>query len=118
MFTVRTGLLADTSDQMQRMARSLNQQIDDVGIVVSRLRRISEFEEVWHVLQKKKEGMQEEKNSMLEMLASLNEIQRMYELSERNIMNYRAELHQINLRRMDVIDLSGIQKSIEVYNIR
>ncbi len=119
MFTVRMRAAAEAAQNLQQFAGRLNQQIDDVETIVSRLRRISEYDQVRHVLRVQLENMRTEKYRMLEMMAALNEIQRMYQLAENHITEYGEQIHQINRNHsMKVIDLDNIREAIQVYHIK
>ena len=50
MFTVRMRAMAETAQNLQQLAGRLNQQIDGVEEIILRLRRISEYDEVTHVI--------------------------------------------------------------------
>lgn len=96
MFTVSVQAAAEMSQELRRLAGKLDQQIDEVEGIVSRLRRISEYDEVRHTLRKHLECMRLEKCRMQEMMAALDEIQLMYHLAEDKITEYGEELHWIN----------------------
>lgn len=97
MFTVRVQVAAELSQELQRLAGKLDQQIDEAEGIVSRLRRISEYDEVRRMLGKNLECMRLEKCRMQEMMAALDEIQQMYHLAESRITGYGEKLHWINL---------------------
>lgn len=119
MFTIRMRAAAETAQNLQQLAGKLNQQIDEVEGIIFRLRKISEYDEVRRILRRQLEQMQTEKYHLLELMAALNEIQRMYYLAESNITEYGEQLHQMNQSQaMRVIDLGSIREAIQVYHIR
>jgi len=119
MFTVRTRAAAETVQNLQQLAGKLNQQIEEVEGIVSRLRRISEYDEVRHILRVHLESMRAEKYRLQEMMAALDEIQKMYNLAERNVTDYGEQIHHMNQKRtMKVISPGNIGEIIEMYHIR
>ncbi len=119
MFTVRMRAMAETAQNLQQLAGRLNQQIDEVEEIILRLRRISEYDEVRHVLRLHLENMQSVRYRLIELMAALNDIQRMYGLAERNITDYGDQVYQMNQNQdMQVVHLGSIRETIEVYHIR
>lgn len=56
---------------------------------------------------------------MMEMMASLNQIQMMYHQGERNITDYGDQVRKVNYyQSMDVVSLGNIRDSIQEYQIR
>lgn len=119
MFTVAIRALAESSQDLQQMIRKLNQQTEEVEDIVSSIRRMSAYDDVIHSLRRQVEDLNTERHNMMEMMASLNQIQMMYHQSERNIMDYGDQVRKVNYyRSMDVVSLGNIRDSIQEYQIR
>ena len=119
MFTVVIQALTDSSQELQQCIRSLNGQIQEVEHLISSIRRISDFDEVIHSLRRRLEDMNTERRKLIDMLTTLNQIQRMYMQCERNITDYGDQVRQVNYyRSMDVIHLDYVKKSMSGYHIR
>lgn len=119
MFTVVIQALSDSVQDLQMMVRKLNRQIQQTEDIVSSIRRISEYEEVIHVLRRHLETMETEKRSLMEMMAALSQTQKLYMLCERNIMEYGDQIRAINgYRQMSIVNLSAVSSGIRGYQIR
>ncbi len=119
MFTVAIRALAESSQELQQMVRKLNQQTQEVESIVSSIRRLSAYSDVIHILRLRVEDLDMEKSRMAELMAALNQIQKMYQQSERNITDYGDQVRKINYyRSMDTVSLGNIRDSIEGYQIR
>lgn len=88
MFTVIIQTMARASDEMQHSVRKLNQHINEVQNITSSLSRLSEYDEILHKLKIQKQNLEAERKQLLEMIETLNQIQRIYIQSERLILEY------------------------------
>ncbi|MCI9162210.1 MAG: hypothetical protein HFG59_02980 [Lachnospiraceae bacterium] len=119
MFTVAIRALAESSQELQQMVRKLNQQTQEVESIVSSIRRLSAYSDVIRILRLRVEDLDMEKGRMAELMAALNQIQKMYQQSERNITDYGDQVRKINYyRNMDTVSLGNIRDSIREYQIR
>lgn len=119
MFTVVIQALAETSQELQQSVRHLNRQIQEVEDIASSIRRMSAYEDVIHTIRMHLENMNTEKQKLTELLAALNQIQRMYMQCERNITDYGDQVKRMNYyRSMDVIRLDSVRENIREYHIR
>lgn len=119
MFTVAIRALADSSQELQQMVRKLNQQVQEVEDVISSIRRSSAYDDVIHSLRVQLENLNTERLRMMDMMAALNRIQKMYLQGERSIMDYGDQVRKVNYYRgMNVVSLSGIRDTIRDYQIR
>lgn len=119
MFTVVIQALAESSQELQQSVRILNRQIQEVEDVVSSIRRMSAYDEVIHKLRMRLEDLDTEKRRLMDMMAALNQIQKMYMQCERSITDYGDEVKRVNhYRSMDVVRLDGIRETIRDYHIR
>ena len=119
MFTVAIRALAESSQELQQMVRKLNQQIQEVEGIVSSIRRLSAYDDVIHTLRAQVQKMNNEKRRLMEMMAALNQIQKMYLQTERRITEYGDQIRKDNYYRgMDVVNLDGIRNNIQGYRIR
>ena len=119
MFTVAIRALAESSEELQQMIRKLNQQAEEVEDIVSSIRRMSAYDDVIRTLRRQLEDLNTERHSMMEMMASLNQIQMMYHQGERNITDYGDQVRKVNYyQSMDVVSLVNIRDSIQEYQIR
>ena len=56
---------------------------------------------------------------MMELMAALNQIQKTYQQSERNITDYGEQVRKVNYyRNMDTVSLGKVRDSIKGYQIR
>ncbi|MGL5436040.1 MAG: hypothetical protein ACRDBO_11655 [Lachnospiraceae bacterium] len=118
MFTVIIRMLAYSSQNMQMLIRNINQQIQEVEDVISSIRKMSEYDEEIRTLRIQLEEMNEQKRQLIDMMVSLNQIQKVYLQGERNITDYGEQINAINYyRSMDVISLGEVQNSIRDYHI-
>ena len=84
-----------------------------------RLWRMSAYDDVIRTLRRQLEDLNTERHSMMEMMASLNQIQMMYHQGERNITDYGDQVRKVNYyQSMDVVSLGNIRDSIQEYQIR
>lgn len=119
MFTVVIQALAESSQELQQSVRNLNRQIQEVEDIVSSIRRMSAYDEVIHTLRMHLDTMNAEKHKLTEMMAALNQIQRMYMQCERSITGYGDQVKQMNYyRSMDVVSLDSVRENIREYHIR
>lgn len=119
MFTVAIRALADASQEIQLIVRKLNQQIQELEDIISSIRRTSVYEGVVRNLRVQLENLNQERRRMMDMLAALNQIQKMYLQSERSIIDYGDQVRNVNYyRRMDVVNLTEIRDTIRRYQIR
>lgn len=119
MFTVAIRALAESSQELQQMVRKLNQQTQEVESIVSSIRRLSAYSDVIRILRLRVEDLDMEKGRMAELMAALNQIQKMYQQNERNITDYGDQVRKINYyRNMDTVSLGNIRDSIREYQIR
>lgn len=119
MFRVIIQALAEAADEMRGSIRKLNQQIQSVEHILSSLRRISEYDEVRQVLRRQLEDIREEKQRLMEMMASLEQIQQMYHRCEQNITDFGDQVRKNNYyRAMNVVQLDQIGAGILEYRIR
>ena len=119
MFTVAIRALAESSQELQQMVRKLNQQIQEVEGIVSSIRRLSSYDDVVRSLRGHIKKMTTEKRRLMEMMAALNQIQKIYLQSERRITDYGDQVRKANhYRSMDVVNLRGIRNNIRAYQIR
>lgn len=119
MFTVVIQALAESSQELQQSVRQLNRQIQEVEGIVSSIRRMPAYDEVIHTLRLHLENMETEKSRLMDLMAALNQIQKMYMQCERNITDYGDQVRRMNYyRSMDVVHLGGIRENIREYRIR
>ena len=119
MFTVVIQALAESSQELQQMVRNVNRQIQETEDIVSSIRRMSAYDEVIHTLKLHLADMNAEKRKLMDMMAALNQIQKMYMQCERSITDYGDQVRRINYYRgMEVVRLDGVKESIKEFNIR
>ncbi len=119
MFTVVIQALAESSEDLQQAVRNINRQIQETEDIVSSIRRMSAYDEVIRTLRTHLENMNTEKRQLMDMMAALNQIQKMYMQCERSITDYGDQVRRINYyRSMDVIHLDRVKESIREYHIR
>ncbi len=119
MFTVAIRALAESSQELQQMVRKLNQQIQETEGIVSSIRRSSAYGDVIQTLRLRLEDLELEKGRMMELMAALNQIQKTYQQSERNITDYGEQVRKVNYyRNMDTVSLGKVRDSIKGYQIR
>jgi len=111
-------MLAYSSQDMQLLIRNINQQIQEVEDVISSIRRMSEYDEVIRTLRIRLEEMNEEKRRLIDMMAALNQIRKVYKQCELNITDYGDQVKAMNYyRSMEVVSLGGVADSIRDYHI-
>lgn len=119
MFQVRLRALADSSEDLQRIIRKLNTQIQEAEDIASSIRRMSEYDEVRRRLRQIIEKLETEKHQLMDMMAVLNQAQVMYYHCERSITDYGDQVRGSNYYRgMNVVQLDQIWNSIQDYHIR
>jgi septal ring factor EnvC (AmiA/AmiB activator) len=119
MFTVAIRGLGEASQELQQMITKLNRQIQHTEDIISSVRRISAYYEVIHYLKIHLENMNVEKKQMMDMMAAMNQIQRIYLQCEQNITDYGDEVRKASYyRSMNVVSLSGVRSQILDYHIR
>lgn len=119
MFTVAQKALAESSQDMQKIIRDINRQMEQTEDIVSSIRRISAYSGVIRTLKIHLENMNTERRQMMDMMAALNEIQQMYFQCERRITDYGDQVQKVNYYRgMKSVSLHGIRDYILDYHIR
>lgn len=119
MFTVSIQALAASSQEMQQMVRELGRRIEQIKDIVSSIRRSSAYGGVIRALQAYQERLEEEREQLVQMMASLNEIQEIYLRCERRLTDYGEQVWRASRHRaMDMVDLRDIREAILDYNIR
>lgn len=94
MFTVVIQALADSSQELRQSVRVLNRQIQEVEDIVSSVRRISAYDEAIHSLRMHLETMDAERKRLTDMIAALDQAQKMYMQCERSITDYGYYIRQ------------------------
>lgn len=119
MFRVVIQALDETIDEMRETVRKMNQQIQAAEQVLSSLRRISEYDEVRQVLRRRLQDMKEEKQHLMELVATMEQIRQMYHQCEQHITDFGEQVRKRNYyREMKVVQLDRIGAGILEYRIR
>lgn len=88
MFTIKMRAATEAEQNLRQLAAKLDCQIEEAERVFLQLWKISEYDQQRRELSRHLENMREEKQQMTELLKALEEIQRIYGLAERNVMDY------------------------------
>lgn len=87
MFRVYLPILLESCVRMQSQARSWECQINEIDRVISVLASMSGMEAVLTRLRRMKDKLIKQRNSLIEMLLSLERLIRVYDSSEKSIIS-------------------------------
>ena len=92
MFTIKIQAVTETEQNIRQLVSKLDCQIEEAEGILFRLRKVSEYDQQRRELSRHLENMREERQQLAELLKALEEIQRIYGLAERNVMDYGEKI--------------------------
>ena len=101
MFSIKINRVIEVGDNLERVLRSLNQEICELESVIRNLARFSCMEEVRYQLRRKLQKMNDEKNNLTQLIKCLDKIVLYYSSCENRIQDY-AEQEVIYYQRRDI----------------